>query len=126
MHSMKLRFQKGDMVAVAVVVLLAVLVFVLFLPKEDTSAAYAEIYQDGKLIKTVSLAVDQEFTVTGKYTNTVTVCDGKIAVTQSDCLGGDCVSCGFVDSAGRSIVCLPNGLEIRVMAGSGNVDFVVG
>lgn len=123
---MKLRFQKGDILAIAVVLLLAVTVLLLFLPGEDVSAAYAEIYKDGKLLKTVLLSEDQEFTVTGKYTNTVTVCDGKIAVTQSDCPGGDCISCGWQESSGRSIVCLPNGLEIRVVAKNSDVDFVVG
>lgn len=123
---MRLRFQKGDMAVIAGIVLLAVLVFALFLPREESPVAYAEIYQDGKLLKTVMLSEDQEFTVTGRYTNTVTVCDGKIAVTQSDCLGEDCVSCGWQGSAGRSIVCLPNGLEIRVVAGSSDVDFIVG
>lgn len=126
MDGMRLRFQKGDMAVIAVIVLLAVLVFAAFLPREDAPAVYAEIYQDGKLLKTVMLFEDHEFTVTGKYTNTVTVCDGKIAVTHSDCPGGDCVSCGWADGAGRSIVCLPNGLEIRVMAGNRDVDFVVG
>lgn len=123
---MRLRFQKGDIAAIASVLLLAVLVFVLFLPKSDAPAAYAEIYQNGKLIKTVSLARDQEFTVAGKYSNTVTVRSGKIAVTHSDCPGEDCVSCGWQNSTGRSIVCLPNGLEIRVVAENGDVDFVVG
>ena len=123
---MKLRFQKGDMAAVAGVVLLAALVFALFLPRQNADAAYAEVYQDGKLIRTVSLGEDQEFTVGGSYCNTVTVRDGKIAVTGSNCPGEDCVGCGWQGSAGRSIVCLPNGLEIRVVAGSGDVDFVVG
>lgn len=126
MNEMRLCFQKGDMAVMAGIVLFAVLVFVLFLPKEKSPAAYAEIYQDGKLLKTVLLSEDQEFTVTGKYTNTITVRDGKIAVTQSDCLGEDCVSCGWQGDAGRSIVCLPNGLEIRVVGGSTDVDFVVG
>ena len=126
MNGMRLRFQKGDVTVIAGIVLLALLVFFAFLPPKDAPAAYAEIYQEGKLLKTVLLSQDQEFTVTGKYTNTVTVCNGKIAVTHSDCPGGDCVSCGWADGVGRSIVCLPNALEIRVMAGSGDVDFVVG
>lgn len=121
---MRLRFQKGDMIAVAGVLLLAALVLLLFLPGER--AAYAEVYRNGELIKTVSLAQAQEFTVSGKYTNTVSVRDGRIAVTGSDCPGEDCVSCGWLDSAGRSIVCLPNGLEIRVVADGNGVDFVVG
>ena len=123
---MKLQFQKWDVFAIAIVVVIAAIILFLFLPNGESSAAYAEIYQDGKLVKTVSLSVDQEFSITGKYTNTITICDGKIAVTQSDCPGEDCVSCGFADSAGRSIVCLPNGLEIRVIAGENDVDFVVG
>lgn len=121
---MKLRFTKWDAFAVAGILLLAVLIFLLFLPGES-AAACAEVYQNGRLIKRVSLAEDQEFSVGGSYTNTVTVRDGKIAVTGSDCPGEDCVSCGWLSSAGRSVVCLPNGLEIRVVAENSGVDFVV-
>ncbi len=120
---MKTAFGKWDILAVAGVLLLAAVMFVLFLPKEN--AACAQIYQDGRLIKTVLLSEDQSFAVEGRYCNTVTVRDGKIAVTASDCPGEDCVSCGWLDSAGRSIICLPNALEIRVIADTG-VDFVVG
>lgn len=125
MHTMRLRFQKGDLIAIAGVLVLAVLVLMLFLPKQE-AAAYAEIYQDGKRVKTVLLTEDQEFTVTGTYSNTITVLNGRIAVTESDCPGGDCLRCGWLDSTGRSIVCLPNGLEIRVVAERNDVDFAVG
>ena len=123
---MSLHFRKRDIVAIVLIVLLAMLVFVLFLPGQKPSVAYAELYQNGKLLQTVSLDLEQELVVTGKYTNIITVCDGKIAVIQSDCPGEDCVSCGWLDGVGRSIVCLPNGLEIRVVAEHADVDFVVG
>ena len=123
---MRLRFEKWDIAVIVGILLTALAVFAAFLPQRGASAAYAEIYQDGKLLQTVSLSEDQEFTVTGKCTNTVTVRDGKIAVTASDCAGNDCVSCGWLEHAGQSIVCLPNGLEIRVLADSSDVDFVVG
>lgn len=122
---MKLRFQKWDILAIGAVLLLAAFVFLLFLPKESAAPARAEIYLNGKLIKTVSLAQDQTFTVEGSYCNTLSVRDGKIAVTHSTCPGSDCASCGWLDSPGRSIVCLPNGLEIRVV-GAGDVDMIVG
>ncbi len=122
---MGLRFRKGDMVAIVAVLLLTGLVFAMFLPGQTASGAVAEIYQNGKLLKTVSLAEDQEFTVEGAYRNTVTVRDGQIAVTASDCPGQDCLHCGFTGTAGKSIVCLPNGLEIRVVGRSDDVDFVV-
>lgn len=124
MDSTRLRFRKWDIAAFGAVVLLAVLVFALFLPGQD--GACAQIYQDGKLIKTVPLDQDGEFEIVGRFTNTVAVRDGKIAVIRSDCPGEDCVSCGWIGGAGRSVVCLPNGLEIRVISDKTDVDFVVG
>ena len=126
MSRKKLTFQKGDLIAVGLVVLLAVIVGLCFLPRRTDAACVAQIYQNGELIKTLSLEEDQEFTVTGSYTNTVTVKDGRIAVTASDCPGEDCVHSGSAGSVGRSIVCLPNALEIRITAGEADVDFVVG
>lgn len=126
MTSVRSHFQKGDMLAIIGVVVLAVLVFLLFIPTGGSHTACAEIYQDSKLIKTVCLTEDQEFTVTGNFSNVIAVRDGKIAVIRSDCPGEDCVGCGWLGDTGRSIVCLPNGLEIRVVAENSNVDFVVG
>ena len=125
-HGMRLRFQKGDYLAAAVTLLLAAAVFLAFLPRETGEIPTAQIYLDGVLIREVHLDDTQEFTVTGDYTNTVTVRDGKIAVTASDCPGGDCVHSGWIGTSGRSVVCLPNRMEIRVVSISGEVDFVVG
>ena len=124
MDSTRLRFRKWDIAAFGAVVLLAALVFALFLPGQD--GVYAQIYQDGKLIKIVPLDQDGEFEIVGRFTNTVAVRDGKIAVIRSDCPGEDCVSCGWIGGSGRSVVCLPNGLEIRVISDKTDVDFVVG
>lgn len=72
----------------------------------------ARIYQDGKLIQTVDLSHDQIFTVTyGEQENTVTVKDGKIAVTYATCPDQYCVKKGWQNS-GAPIVCLPNRLVI--------------
>lgn len=124
---MRLRFQKGDIVAIALVVVLAMGVAAGYMPVQSKTASYAEIYQQGQYLRRVSLAESQEFEITSKYTNTITVKDGKIAVTESDCPGEDCVKCGWSDSSGRSIVCLPNELEIRIVseAAEDDVDYVV-
>lgn len=123
---MRLRFQKGDLIAIAVVLILAAVVFSLFLPKPDNPGVRANIYQNGALIRSVPLSQDEEFAVTGAYTNIITVQDGQIAITDSTCPGGDCVRCGWLDTPGRAIVCLPNGLEIRVYGAGSGVDFAVG
>lgn len=119
-----LGFRKWDLLAIGLVVALAVLVAVCFLPG-DAPAATVQVYQDGVLVRTLPLDVDTEFPVEGAYRNTVTIRDGKVAVTASDCPGADCVGCGWTGSAGRSIVCLPNGVEIRVVAADSDVDLVV-
>lgn len=121
-----LRFQKGDFLAIAIVAVLAVLVALCFLPKGSNSPVQAQIYQSGDLIMTVPLEEDASFTITGKYTNVITVADGRIAVSASDCPGEDCVHSGAIHSSGRSIVCLPNSVEIRVVNAQSDVDFVVG
>lgn len=107
-----LKFRKGDLLAVAAVVVLAALCL-LALPGLS-GGTYARVYQDGKLIRAVPLSVDQSFLITGEYTNTVMVRDGKIAVTESDCPTNDCVHQGW--HSGGSIICLPNRVEIRLDA----------
>ena len=123
---MELQLKKGDLVAVLLVLVLAVGVFLAFMPGSQDPGGAAQVYLDGKLIRTVSLDRDQVFFVEGDFCNTVTVKDGKIAVTQTDCPGADCVGCGWMEHSGRSIVCLPNRMEIRIISKTDDVDFVVG
>ena len=118
-------FRMGDLLAVGAVLLLAALVFALFLIPGSTEGGFAQVYQDGQLQYTLSLEQDGQITVEGKYACTVTVQDGAVAVTRSNCPGEDCVHSGWITSPGRSIVCLPNALEIRVVGKSSDVDFVV-
>ena len=48
-------------------------------------------------------------------------------MAESDCPTQDCVHTGAVHDAGRSIVCLPARLTVRLTGGeSGGVDAVVG
>ena len=101
----------------------AVVCIALTLPllRQD-QARFAEITSRGELVKTVDLMIDQEFTVDGK--NTVTVEDGKIAVTWADCPDHYCMKRGYC-SGGTDIVCLPNRLVISFL-GEQEVDAAVG
>ena len=123
---MRLQFQKGDYAAIGLVVLLAIAVALAFLPGRMKDAAGVEIYHDGVLVKTMPLSSDESYTVVGDYTNVITVSDGSVSITHSDCPGMDCVHSGSISVVGRSLVCLPNGLEVRVIGQSDDVDFVVG
>ena len=85
-------------------------------------ARFAQISSRGQVVKTVDLTVDQEFTVDGK--NTVTVKDGKIAVTWADCPDHYCMKRGFC-GGGADIVCLPNRLVITFL-GDQEIDAAIG
>ncbi len=89
---------------------------------QQEQARFARITSKGETVKTVDLSIDQEFTVDGK--NTVTVSGGKIAVTWADCPDHYCMKRGFC-SGGTDIVCLPNRLVISFV-GEQEVDAAVG
>ena len=111
------------MVLAAVVVLSAAAAIPLFRTAQD--AGWAEIRSNGQLSRTVNLHVDQQFTVPcpGGY-NTVTVKDGKIAVTEASCPDHYCMDRGFC-SGGTPIVCLPNKLVIE-FTGEQEIDGLLG
>ena len=96
----------------------------LLIPGE--AASHAEITSQGKVLKTVDLHIDQEFTVETPEggRNVVTVKDGKIAVTEANCPDHYCMNRGYCNS-GTQIVCLPNRLVIRFL-GEQTIDAVVG
>ena len=95
----------------------------MLLPGE--ASTHAQILSDGQVIHTVDLRLDREITVSTSYgSNTVTIKDGKIAVTEADCPDHYCMQRGYCNS-GAQIVCLPNRLVIR-FTGEQSIDAVVG
>ncbi len=112
--------------AIILVVALALMVALLFLPGSGSKqGTMVQIYQNGVLTEELPLSQDRTLELSGDYHCIVTVKDGKVAITDSDCPGEDCVHTGWIESPGRSIVCIPNRVEVRVTGGS-DVDFVVG
>ena len=97
-----------------------------FLMHSNQNAAFANIISDGEILQTVSLHLDQEFAVTAPNggENTITVRDGKIAVTAATCPDHYCMQRGFCDG-GTQIVCLPNRLVITFVAEQ-EVDGMIG
>ena len=94
------------------------------LPRQD--AALARISSGGKVVKTVNLRDNQQFTITAESggKNIITVRDGKIAVTEATCPDHYCMKRGFC-SGGADIVCLPNQLVIHFI-GAQAVDAAAG
>ena len=123
--SLNLSLRKGDLLAVALVVLIGLFTAVCFIPTDQPAESQiVQIFQDGQLLKELPLQSNEVVSVDGTYHNTVTIQNGKVAITESDCPGKDCVHSGWAGEASKVIVCLPNRVEIRIV-GSAEVDFVV-
>ncbi len=123
---MRLKFQKGDWIAVALVIVLAAGVLLPFLPTSGARPNAIQVWQDGVLLKTLPLDRDGTYVLDTPYRNVITVRDGQAAITESTCPGADCVHSGWIRHTGRSIVCLPNRTEVRIVGTDSDVDFVVG
>ena len=126
MNQLRLHFQKGDIIAVALVLVLAIAVTLLHFPRQESGETTVQIYQDGNLLQEVPLGQDKQIRVEGAYVNRIIIQNKAVFITDSDCPGRDCVHSGVIDSPGRSIVCLPNRVEVRIVSITPDVDFVVG
>lgn len=90
-----------------------------FPPKEASAHRVANIYQNGKLIQSISLDEVSEaytFTVTGtdNCTNEIEVRPGSIGIISADCPDKLCVHMGFITSSRLPVTCLPNHLVIQI------------
>ncbi len=122
--TVRLSFRWGDFTAIGLVIVLIVLCACAFFPKGENAGETVRIYLDGKLQYSFSLHEDRMISLEGAYTNEIEIRDSSVRIAKSDCPGEDCVHTGWISSAGRSIVCLPNRVEIRI-TGESQVDFVV-
>ena len=113
----RLTFRRGDAVVIAAILAAAIALTAAFvLSARRGAAASVEIRQNGEVLAVLPLDEDAEFTVGGAYTNVIEVRGGEVFFAESDCPGQDGVHCGAVSAAGRSLVCLPNRVEVRVTA----------
>lgn len=126
-NGVRLTFGKGDfliLIFVAISALLTGICFWFFVGKEEGTVAV--IYKEGEVEARLPLYEDTEILVTNYYTNKIIVKDGKVSIQTSDCPGADCVHSGWIKEGGRSIVCLPNRVEIRIEGETDSeVDFIV-
>ena len=126
-REMRLKFCKGDVGVIFFVVMLAVLIGVLFLMKTGMDKGNTVVvYQEGKKIQEFSLYEERVILIENSYTNKLQIKNGKAAIIESDCPGMDCVHSGWIGEKGRSLICLPNRVEIRIEGEiDSEVDFIV-
>lgn len=124
-NKMRLSFGKGDLIVIVFVVSLAIFIGILFGKNTNSEEAdVVAIYKEGEKIQELPLDKNREIIVSNIYTNRIVIEEGKVSITESDCPGEDCAHSGWISGSGRSIVCLPNRVEIRI-EGETEVDFII-
>lgn len=118
--------KRADFTDIAVILLLLLIFSSPLIFGSIFSADHAEVLCDGEPIMRISLNQNGEYLINGvSYPMTLSVKDGKIAVTESGCPGKQCVDRGYA-GRGEAIVCLPNKIIITIDGSSDNVyDAVV-
>lgn len=100
----------------AVLILLCAGVLALALPKAaGERAARAEVAVDGAVVAALDLARDGVSEIVGKLGVTrIEVRGGRGRVIFSPCPRQACRHGGWIDAAGEMLVCVPNGIVIRI------------
>ena len=119
----RLPLSRGDKILIVTLLVIGLAGFFLIgliIP----AGGVAVVEVDGRPLCRMDLSVDARRTVHGPLGETVIqVRGGRIRIAESPCPHKICVRSGWIDRAGRMIVCLPNRVVVRVQGDAG-VDAV--
>lgn len=113
--------KKAKIITIAVIILFAASAAGTFFVMQKPKGRIAEVVQDGKVLYTIDLntAENRSFTVSyGDSSNTITVENGEIYVSDAECPDKICIKTGKLQCESLPIVCLPNRLIIRFKEGT--------
>ena len=108
-------FNRIDLISIAVILIIAVSIYVYQMTYSREEAVMAEVVYDGQVVKTVELNKDSVFTVEGIPQVEFEVNDNAIRFKSSDCLDQVCVHSGYLKTQAHFAACLPNRLVLRVL-----------
>lgn len=113
-------------ILIVVLLFLAAVVSACFFLSRDSGASCIISY--GSASETFSLSENRTIPVLSNgHALTVTIRNGAVAVTESDCPDGVCVNSGVISHSGQAVVCVPAQVTVRVVGGTKNeFDAVAG
>ncbi|MCI6013339.1 MAG: NusG domain II-containing protein [Firmicutes bacterium] len=96
---------------------------------ENSAGEKAVVTVDGRLYGTYPLSEDQtvEIIQENGHHNDITIKDGQVSMTFSDCRNQICVASGAISQTKDTIVCLPNKVVVEIIGEKpGDVDIITG
>lgn len=89
---------------------------------EKEEPATVQVTIDGKAYGSYPLSESR--TVDLKSGNVITIEDGAVYMKSATCTGQDCVKEGKISRTGRTIVCLPHKVIIKIEGGKREYDTI--
>lgn len=113
------------LIGAVLILLSAVSLIYILLPKSQEGGYTADIFRNGDLIESISLEEVQEsyrITVTGDSgcINEIEVRPGSIGIVSADCPDKLCVHQGFISDSRLPVTCLPNRVVILLRPNTEN------
>lgn len=119
--------KKHDFILIGIILGISLIILVTLLCFFNKKAKYANVYLNGEVILQIDLSEDKKYVVNGNISEVeIEVKDGKIGIIDSDCHDHTCINMGFTNSTARTIICMPNGIYIKVIDSIDEVDVVIG
>ena len=116
--------KKADIVLFATLMIIGISLSVLSF-KSATPAKSVVVTVDGELYGTYDIEENQTIKVTeNNHTNKITIKDGRVQMSYSDCKNQVCVKDGSISKTNHTIVCLPNKVMIEITGGEEEIDAV--
>lgn len=102
--------KKGDIfIILSVVAVFVASIVLLFAVSKQGSRVI--IKQNNKIVYDKSIAINNTVKT---ESNTVTIKDGKVYMSQSNCKNQICVKTNEIKKKGESIICLPNKVTVEI------------
>lgn len=118
---MKNKSSLRDLALIAALIIVALII--LYVGRAfRTEGSAVEVRINGELCATLPLSENGEFDIAGKCL--LEIENGEARVSYATCKNHICVKHRPIKNAGEAIVCLPNGVTVKIIGGDG-VDLVI-
>lgn len=121
-----MKIRVADIILAIVIVIIGT-ASALYLSFRDTSVTVPQVVirVDGEIYGTYPLDQDKTIEINnGNHTNNVTIKDGYVQMTKSNCDSQDCIKQGKINDGSKNIICLPHKITIEVKSSEKKYDNV--
>ena len=122
MNKSSIMIKKADIILAAALIIVGIAMSYFLSFGQDTGSELI-ISCDGEKFGSYSLYEDREIVIErDDHINKVTIKNGTVSMSFSDCHGQDCIHQGEITKSGEAIICLPNKVVLEIEGGEAEYD----